>query len=56
MLISADDVLHLRGLSLNGLVGCSRIGLARDAIGLSRSLERVFVGPVRPRRASERRT
>jgi HK97 family phage portal protein len=40
MLISADDVVHLKGLSLNGLVGLSRIGLARDAIGLSLALER----------------
>ena len=39
-LISGDDVLHLRGLSLNGLLGVSRIGLARDAIGLSLALER----------------
>ena len=37
--LSAEDVLHLRGLSLNGLLGVSRIGMARDAIGLSRALE-----------------
>lgn len=34
-LIPADDVLHIRGFSLNGLLGGSRIALARDAIGLS---------------------
>lgn len=39
-MISADDMLHLRGLSLNGLLGVSRIGMARDAIGLSLALER----------------
>jgi HK97 family phage portal protein len=39
-LISAADVVHLRGLSLNGLQGLSRIGMARDAIGLSLALER----------------
>lgn len=38
-LISASDVLHLRWLSMNGLTGLSRIGLSRDAIGLSRALE-----------------
>jgi phage portal protein BeeE len=43
MMISADDVLHLRGMSLNGLLGVSRIGMARDAIGLSLALEG-FVG------------
>lgn len=39
-MISADDVIHLRGMSLNGLLGVSRIGMARDAIGLSLALER----------------
>jgi len=33
--IPAEDVLHLRGLSFNTLVGASTIGLARDAIGLA---------------------
>lgn len=37
--IPAEDVLHLRGLSLNGLTGVPRISMARDAIGLSRALE-----------------
>jgi HK97 family phage portal protein len=40
LMISADDVMHLRGMSLNGLTGVSRIGMARDAIGLSLALER----------------
>lgn len=39
MMIAAEDVLHLRGMSLNGLLGVSRISMARDAIGLSRALE-----------------
>jgi HK97 family phage portal protein len=39
-LISAADVFHLRWLSMNGLTGLSRVGLSRDAIGLSRALER----------------
>jgi HK97 family phage portal protein len=51
-LMSADDVLHLRGLSLNGLLGISRIGMARDAIGLSLALERyssaLFANGARP--------
>lgn len=34
-LIPADDVLHIRGFSLNGLLGGSRLALARDAIGLA---------------------
>ncbi|MGB8603262.1 MAG: phage portal protein [Rhizomicrobium sp.] len=32
--IPAEDMLHLRGLSFNALVGVSTIGLARDALGL----------------------
>lgn len=38
--IPAADMLHLRGLSLNGLVGLSRIWMARDAIGLSMAMEK----------------
>ncbi len=34
-LIPAEDVIHLRGLSLNGLLGSSRMVLHKDAIGLS---------------------
>ena len=37
--IAAEDMLHIRGLSLNSLVGLSTIGLARDAIGLAMGLE-----------------
>jgi HK97 family phage portal protein len=33
--IPAEDVLHLRGMSFNMLVGVSPIGLARDSIGLA---------------------
>jgi HK97 family phage portal protein len=51
-MISADDVLHLRGMSLNGLLGVPRISMARDAIGLSRALEEfssaLFANGARP--------
>jgi HK97 family phage portal protein len=33
-------MLHIRGFSLNGLVGASRIALAKEAIGLSLGYER----------------
>jgi HK97 family phage portal protein len=39
-LIPAEDVLHLRGFSLNGLLGSSRITLAKEAIGLALAQER----------------
>ncbi len=39
--IPADDIFHLRGPSLNSLVGISPIGLAAEAIGLARSQERL---------------
>lgn len=39
-LIHSEDMLHLRAMSLNGVSGLSRIGMARDAIGLSLALER----------------
>jgi HK97 family phage portal protein len=39
-LIPAADVFHLRGLSVNGLLGASRIAVARDAIGLTLAQER----------------
>jgi HK97 family phage portal protein len=45
--ISEDDLLHLRGLTFNSLVGVSTIGLARDAIGLAMGQEQQasrFVG------------
>jgi HK97 family phage portal protein len=38
-LIPAEDVFHLRGLSINGLLGSSRIVLHKDAIGLSLAQE-----------------
>jgi HK97 family phage portal protein len=40
-LIPSDDIFHLRGMSVNGLMGASRIALARDAIGLTIAQERV---------------
>lgn len=52
LMISADDVLHLRGMMLNGLLGVPRISMARDAIGLSRALEefssKLFANGTRP--------
>jgi HK97 family phage portal protein len=39
-LIPAEDMLHIRGFSLNGLIGASRIALAKEAIGLSLGYER----------------
>jgi HK97 family phage portal protein len=36
--IPAEDILHLRGLSFNMLIGASTIGLARDAIGMAMGL------------------
>lgn len=50
--IPADDVLHLRWMTLNGLMGLGRVNLARDAIGLSLALERhssrLFANGARP--------
>ena len=39
-LIPAEDVFHVRGFSMNGLLGVSRIVLAKEAIGLSIAIER----------------
>lgn len=39
LMIPAEDVFHLRGLSLNSLYGISTIGVARDAIGVALGLE-----------------
>jgi len=39
MAIPSADVFHLRDLSFNTLVGVSRIGVARDAIGLAMAQE-----------------
>jgi len=38
-LIPAADMLHLRALSMDGLLGMSRVGMSREAIGLSLALE-----------------
>jgi HK97 family phage portal protein len=38
-LVPAEDMLHIRGFSLNGLAGLSRISLAREAIALGLSQE-----------------
>ena len=39
-LIPQEDILHVRGFSINGLAGASRIGLAKEAIGLTIGYER----------------
>ena len=39
-LIPAEDILHVRGFSMNGLLGASRIVLAKEAIALSLGYER----------------
>lgn len=39
-LIPAEDMLHIRGFSANGLLGASRISLSREAIGLAIGYER----------------
>lgn len=48
----ADDVVHLRWLSTNGLLGLGRRFLAKDALGLSLALEehsaRLFANGARP--------
>lgn len=50
--IPAADMLHLRWLSFNGILGLSRIHLARDALGLSLALgehsSRLFANGTRP--------
>jgi HK97 family phage portal protein len=38
--IPAEDMLHIRGFSQNGLVGSSRINLAREAVALALGYER----------------
>lgn len=37
--IPSEDILHIRGLTFNALVGASVIGLARDTIGLAMGQE-----------------
>lgn len=48
----ARNILHICGLSMNGLVGLSPIAIARDAIGLGMTLNeyggRVFANGARP--------
>jgi HK97 family phage portal protein len=39
-LIPAEDVLHIKGFSIGGLLGASRVVLAKEAIGLSLAYER----------------
>jgi HK97 family phage portal protein len=39
-MIHSDDMLHVRWLSLHGPIGISRIGFARESIGLSLAQER----------------
>lgn len=39
-LIPAEDIVHIRGFSMNGLLGASRIVLAKEAIGLAIGYER----------------
>ena len=43
-LIPAEDMLHIRGFSMNGLLGASRIVLAKEAIALSLGYERQAAG------------
>lgn len=38
--VAAEEILHLRGLGFNGIVGYSPIGMARQAIGLGLAAER----------------
>ncbi len=38
-LIPAEDILHIRGLTLNGLMGTARIVLGKEAIGLALAYE-----------------
>lgn len=51
-IFDADEILHIRGLSLDGLVGLSPISQAREAIGLSLATEeygaRFFGNNARP--------
>lgn len=41
LLIHADDVFHLKGLTANGLIGLSPISLEREAIGLAIAQEQL---------------
>lgn len=52
LMIPAEDMLHLRGLSRDGLTGMSLIGMARESIGLSLAQQehaaRLFGNGARP--------
>ncbi len=41
LLIHSDDIFHLKALTLNGLLGLSPIGMAREAIGLAIAQEQL---------------
>ena len=41
LLIHSDDIFHLKALSLNGLLGMSPIGMARESIGLAIAQEQL---------------
>lgn len=41
LLIHSDDILHLKALTLNGLLGLSPISMAREAIGLAIAQEQL---------------
>lgn len=41
LLIPAEDIFHLKALSLNGLLGLSPIGMARESIGLAIAQEQL---------------
>ncbi len=43
-LIPSEDILHIKGFSLNGIAGASRIQLAKEAIGLTLGYERQAAG------------
>lgn len=36
--IPSEDIFHLRGVAFNGTVGLNRLGIARDAVGISLGL------------------
>jgi HK97 family phage portal protein len=41
LLIPSEDIFHLKALTLNGLIGLSPIGMAREAIGLAIAQEQL---------------
>lgn len=52
VLFQQDDIFHLRDLTLNGVVGVSRMHLMRDAVGLAKQAEsfgaKLFKDGVKP--------